>query len=70
MGQKPVLRWMAGNVEILSDPAGNVKPVKSNKDSAARIDGIISSIMGLDRAIRQGAPEVSVYTKDRGIIFI
>jgi phage terminase large subunit-like protein len=46
----PVLKWMANNVAIQSDAAGNIKPVKDPK--RGRIDGIIASIMALDRAVR------------------
>ena len=69
MGANPVMLWMAGNVEVLTDPAGNIKPVKPNKDSAARIDGIVSSIMALDRAKRQIVPEESVYNT-RGLLSV
>lgn len=51
----PVLRWMADNVVARVDPAGNVKPDKAK--SKAKIDGIVASIMGLDRALRH-APSV------------
>jgi phage terminase large subunit-like protein len=47
-GGNPVLRWMAGNVSIEQDAAGNWKP--SKKKSIERIDGIVALIMGLDRA--------------------
>lgn len=47
-GGNPVLRWMAGNVSIEQDAAGNWKP--SKKKSIERIDGIVGLIMGLDRA--------------------
>lgn len=43
-----VLRWMAANVSVKQDPAGNLKPDKS--ESTARIDGIVASIMGIGRA--------------------
>lgn len=52
----PVLRWMADNVIVRQDPAGNLKPDKSK--SRSKIDGIVASIMGLDRALRHTA---SVY---------
>lgn len=62
----PVLRWMAGNVAVEQDPAGNVKP--SKKKSTEKIDGIVALIMALDRAIRveSGA---SVYDADDAEIF-
>lgn len=43
----PVLGWMAGNLAIEQDAAGNQKPTK--KKSGGKIDGIVSSIMGLGR---------------------
>jgi phage terminase large subunit-like protein len=46
----PVLRWMAANVAVEQDPAGNLKP--SKKKSTERIDGIVALIMALDRATR------------------
>lgn len=58
----PVLSWMASNVVVTSDPAGNIKPDKAK--STERIDGIVAMIMGLDRASRPG---MSVY-EDRGIL--
>ena len=41
----PVLRWMANNVTVRTDPAGNLKPDKQT--SADRIDGIVAAILGL-----------------------
>lgn len=58
----PVLRWMVDNVVARSDPAGNIKPDKAK--SRNRIDGVVASIMALDRAVRY-AP--SVYD-ERGIL--
>lgn len=46
----PVLRWMADNVVARMDPAGNIKPDKAR--SRNKIDGIVASIMALDRALR------------------
>jgi len=54
----PVLRWMADNLEVTSDAAGNIKPDKSA--SRAKIDGMIALIMAIDRATRH-AGSVSVY---------
>lgn len=55
-GQK-VLRWMASNVMLETDAAGNIKP--SKKKSTERIDGIVSLVMGLGRA-NETEPPVSV----------
>ena len=49
-GNNPVLTWMASNVVIKLDPAGNMKPDKSK--SIEKIDGVVATLMGLDRAIK------------------
>lgn len=49
-GGNPVMRWMAGNVVVDTDPAGNIKPTKAK--SPEKIDGIVAAIMALDRCIR------------------
>lgn len=64
-GGQPVLRWMADNMVVTQDPAGNVKPDK--KKSREKIDGMVSLIMGLDRALRHGMGPKSVY-EGRGIV--
>jgi phage terminase large subunit-like protein len=51
-GNNPILRWMAQSVEIETDAAGNIKPVKPDrKRHTRRIDGIVALIMGLGRLI-------------------
>lgn len=47
-GGNPVLRWMADNVAVKQDPAGNLKPDKAK--SSERIDGMVALIMALGRA--------------------
>lgn len=44
-GGNPVLRWMASNVAIKQDPAGNWKPDKAS--SAEKIDGMVGLVMAL-----------------------
>lgn len=67
-GGNPVLRWMAGNVVIDTDPAGNIKVTKAR--SKEKIDGIVAAIMALDRCIRnQGQERGSVYDT-RGLMVI
>ncbi len=45
-GVNPVLRWMADCVEVRTDDAGNIKPVKPDREkSTKRIDGIVAWIM-------------------------
>lgn len=62
----PVLRWMAGNVVIETDASENIKVTKAK--SKEKIDGIVASIMALDRCLRnQGEPQGSVYD-ERGLL--
>lgn len=65
-GGNPVLRWMADNVMVSTDAAGNVKMNKGK--SVKRIDGMVAGVMALDRALRHGS-EGSVY-EDRGVLVI
>ncbi len=54
----PVLRWMAGNVEVKIDASGNIRPTKGG--SKLYIDGIIAGLMACARALVV-KPKVSVY---------
>ena len=49
-GGNPILRWMADNVSVSMDPAGNKKPNKAT--SQGKIDGIVSILLCLDRLLR------------------
>lgn len=64
-GGNPVLRWMADNMVVKTDPAENIKPDKAK--STERIDGMVALIMALDRALRNEQKRKSVY-EDRGIL--
>lgn len=67
-GGHPVLRWMAANVVVDTDPAGNIKVTKAR--SKEKIDGIVAAIMALDRCIRnQGEQQESVY-ESRGLLIL
>lgn len=44
-GGNPVLRWMLRNVELRTDPAGNIKVDKAK--SAEKVDGIVAAIEAL-----------------------
>lgn len=57
-GGNPVLRWNVDNLVVNQDPAGNLKPDKVK--STNRIDGVVATIMAIDRATRQSAA-TSVY---------
>ena len=61
----PIMLWMAGNVAIETDAAGNIKP--SKKKSTERIDGIVASIMALGLAAVKCDEGGSVYDT-RGIL--
>ena len=62
----PVLRWMAGNVVVETDAAENIKVTKAK--SKEKIDGIVASIMALDRCLRnEGEQQGSVYD-ERGLL--
>jgi phage terminase large subunit-like protein len=58
-GGNPVLDWMASNVVVKTDPAGNLKPDKET--SPERIDGIVAAIMALGLAATAAGPKVSMY---------
>jgi phage terminase large subunit-like protein len=61
--KNPVLDWMAANVAVEQDAAGNLKP--SKKVSTERIDGIVGAVMAVGRLAASEGP--SVY-ESRGII--
>lgn len=61
------LTWMAGNVAIETDPAGNIKP--SKRHSAEKIDGIAAMVTAMARAMLSAASEPSVY-ETRGLQFV
>ena len=56
---------MMDKIHIRTVPAGNIKPDKEK--SVEKIDGIVASIMALDRCIRNGIGSGSVYD-ERGVI--
>ena len=67
-GGNPVTRWMAANVAVAQDPAGNLRPAKDK--STERIDGIVALIMAIGRAmLPTEQPRRSVY-EDRGLLIL
>ncbi len=61
-GGHPALTWMAGNLMVARDPAGNLKPDRDK--SHEKIDGMVAMAMAIGRAVRHGAAEAdagSVY---------
>lgn len=61
--RNPVLAWMADNLALEVDSAGNNKP--SKRKSAEKIDGIVAAIMALGRAHVDDSG--SAY-EDRGVL--
>jgi phage terminase large subunit-like protein len=45
----PVMKWMVTNAVVHPDVNGNYKPLKEYKSSTKRIDGVITSIVAIDR---------------------
>lgn len=62
-GGHRVLRWMASNVTVEQDAAGNIKPSKGK--SSEKIDGIVGLVMAIGRMMVH-TDRRSVY-EDRGI---
>lgn len=65
-GGNPVLRWMADNVVVRTDPAGNLKPDKEK--SKKKIDGIVGLIIALSLAIRHANDEGGSVYETRGVL--
>jgi phage terminase large subunit-like protein len=66
-GGHPVLRWMASNIAVRSDPNENIAPDKEK--SSERIDGMVALVMAISRAIVERDDGPSVY-ESRGVITI
>ena len=47
----PVMKWMVTNAVIKPDANNNYKIMKQYKSSTQRVDGVITSIMAIDRCI-------------------
>jgi len=67
-GNHPVMRWMADNVMVTTDPAGNIKPDK--KKSRQKIDGVVAAIMATDRAIRNSVGRKDSVYERRGLVVL
>ena len=65
-GGHPVMRWMVANVTTRTDANGNIAPDKST--SVGKIDGVVSTILALGRAIVT-TPKKSIYER-RGPVVI
>jgi len=64
-GGNPVLRWMASNVAVTQDAAGNLKIDKEK--SSEKVDGMVALAMAIGRAMVQETEPESVY-ETRGVL--
>lgn len=55
----PVLRWMNSNIQIQTDPAGNIKINKAK--SSEKVDGMVALAMALGETMTDERPHASVY---------
>ena len=62
----PAMNWMVNNVQIIEDPAGNVKCARNK--SKEKIDGVIASIMALGNFMTEEELD-SVYD-NRGLLIL
>lgn len=58
-GHNPVLRWMASNLSVYTDPNENIRPDK--KHSADKIDGMVAWLMAWGEEISQSGDDGSGY---------
>lgn len=67
-GGNPVLWWMADNMSLRQDPAGNLKPDKDK--SSEKIDGMVALVMALGRwIVGEGGTSGGVYN-DGELLFL
>lgn len=67
-GGHQVLRWMADNLAVDTDPAGNVKPSKPDDRGEGKIDAIVALIMAISRAANLKARPVG--PRERGVLVL
>lgn len=63
----PILSWQAGHCMVKSDENNNIRPVKRQHGDYRTIDGIVTGVMALGRAMLAGKQEEDVYAT-RGFI--
>ena len=67
-GGHPIFRWMASNVAIKEDSAGNIKPIKPDRKAPFKVDGIIMAVMAIGRMMIS-RPRGSMY-EERGVMVV
>ena len=62
------MRWCVANCEVVSDPAGNIKPVKPGgvAQGTRRIDGVVAAVTALSRLMLLSDQPTSPYAR-RGV---
>lgn len=59
LDNNPITAWMIGNVSIKEDNNGNAKPEKEYRDSARKVDGVISILQSLGGYLDDNIGEIS-----------
>ncbi|MGL4513820.1 MAG: terminase large subunit [Lacipirellulaceae bacterium] len=57
----PVLAWCAENVEVHTDPNGNIRPVKPKHGGTRKIDAVSALVTALHVCLKTAPPRVSPY---------
>jgi phage terminase large subunit-like protein len=63
----PVMAWMMSNVDLRTDPAGNIKPDKDKSNE--KIDGVVAMVMARAEAMDKEA-EGGSYLDDEEMFFV
>ncbi len=61
------MRWQFGNVQLMTDPAGNIKPAKDK--STDKIDTIAALCMAVGEEMFSEKEIESKYKRDKGGFF-
>lgn len=64
-GGDPVLRWMIDCCALKENTDGDIRPIKPERASGKKIDGIVALVMALDRCIRQEPQAPDIYETSR-----
>jgi phage terminase large subunit-like protein len=67
-GGNPVARWMAGNVSVRTDPAGNLKIDKEK--SSEKVDGMVALAMAIGVAQLASNPAGPSVYEERGLVVL
>lgn len=65
----PIMRWMAGSLAVKADANDNLRPLKADGKDRYKIDGIVASLIAINRAIAGEENPPSVY-ETQGIEYV